>query len=149
VDAVSAHLYNSDVRRAMGALRRCAFILVHPRVGARELRTRMTGALPTAVIARTPLLVPRRFANIYNLTDGTAMVFNSSLAEVEAALLAMDDDAYDRILDAFDAWRRARAAASFEYLDNLLLLRAGNAGSPPWRGFDAFGPGWSRELRKL
>jgi hypothetical protein len=150
IDAVTAHLYNSDVRRAMGALRRCAFLLVHPRPGAREMQTRMTGALPTAFIARTPLLVPQAFASIYNLTDGAAMVFNSSLAEVEAALLAMDDDAYDRILDAFDGWRRARAAASFEYLDDLLLqLRVDNATSRPWRGFDVFGPGWWPRQQQL
>ena len=140
VDAVTADLHHFDADNAVAVLRRCAFLLVHPTRTAREVRTRMTGALPTALIMRTPLLAPRYFTGIYGLSAGS-LTFNASLAEVEATLLDMSDEAYERILDEFDAFRRRRFDAAMGLLDRVFV------DEPSWTGIGKFGPGWAPRFR--
>ena len=135
---VAAFLINFDVPAMLESMRHCAFLLIHPRPDARELHSRMSGALPTALIARTPLLAPRAFTDIYGLTSGS-LAFNVSLKEVAAALDDMDDAAYDVILDALDARRVSMEADAHAQLDAVMA-------NPDWEGIDELGPGWNVDL---
>ena len=138
--ATTLQLLNYDTLSAVSSLRRCAFILIHPRAGQREMVSRMTGALPTALIARTPLLAPRAFTGLYgDALTSASVTFNFSLSEVAGYLDALNDTEYDRILDRLDAVRAAAEAASDALLDRLLA-------HANWEGVDELGSGWRLDV---
>ena len=129
---------NYDSAKLLAETRRCAFVLIHPIVRARERNTRMTGALPTAMMARTPILAPRSLTDVYNIS-GASVTFNSSLAEVADFLDSITDEHYDALLRELDATRERMKLNAGAVLDRFLS-------EPSWGGIDALGPGWNLRI---
>ena len=134
VSPLTAHLYNFDSTHVFDAVRRCAFLLVHPLPTARDITSRMTGALPTALAARTPLLAPRAFTDIYGVTAGS-LTFESSLSEVDEVLRDMTPAQYEGILNRLDAARAEIERKADALLDALFM-------DPTYTGIDSLGGGW-------
>jgi hypothetical protein len=96
----------------------CAFVAILPAAGSLHLTARLTGALPLACAAGTPIVALRAFSDVYGLHDGIDV---DNGAEAATRVNATSDADYDVMLARLVASRAAVAAKNAVTLDRMTL----------------------------
>jgi hypothetical protein len=117
-------LEGADSEQVIAAVQLCGYLLVLPKRTAKHVTMRMTGAVPLAAIARTPLIMPADMAASYGVPDGCFIPVSYAeglTAQVATTLLGMDADRYDAMVRCLSDLVDTTVADNRVTLDHLFF----------------------------
>jgi hypothetical protein len=122
-------LMSASTEDMYARVRSAAFVLVFPSAASWYHRDRITGALPLAVSAGTPLVTTDAMAGIYGLSAATGVLHGSTAEELAAATIGVSARSYKALVAAVAGYRDRMVANNVAVLELVLSAVPGVAAS--------------------
>jgi hypothetical protein len=135
-------------------VRAASYVLIFPSDNSWYVTDRITGALPLAVGAGTPIITTARFADIYGLSPATGAVVGTGAEGLAAAVLAVKPPAYAALVTSMSAYRARVGVNNVGVIEMLLrgipgLAAGAEAGAEGGSAAAEVGPGGGAAMLPL
>lgn len=113
-------IFDASAETVFAAVQEASFVLIFPSDKSFHVTDRLTGILPLAISAVTPIITTTAFADIYGLSHESGVVSGDSSSKMFEVLDNVDSSRYHFLVQAMHSYRNSVLRNNYDSIEIIL-----------------------------